>query len=204
MTKHEFIAQLRAKLSGLPEREVEERLSFYAEMIDDRMEDGSIEEEAVAGLGSVDAIVSQIVSDIPLLKIAGKAAKQRIKQTKKMKTWEIVLLCVGSPVWASLLIAAPAVAFALYVSLWAVIVSLWAAFGSLVGGAFAGIASGLALSMGANVPAGLALIGAGVVCAGLSIFVFFGCKAATRGVVVLAGKTVLTIKRLFIKKEGVA
>ena len=200
MTKHEFITQLRVKLSGLPEREVEERLDFYAEMIDDCIEDGRTEEEAVAQIGSVDEVASQIVADIPLLAIA----KKKIKPARRLKTWEIVLLAVGSPVWVPLLIAAPAVAFALYVSLWAVIVSLWAAFGSLVGGAFAGIASGLALSMGAHVPAGLALIGAGVVCAGLSIFVFFGCKAATRGVVVLAGKTVLTIKRLFIKKEGVA
>ena len=200
MTKHEFITQLRVKLSGLPEREVEERLDFYAEMIDDCIEDGRTEEEAVAQIGSVDEVASQIVADIPLLAIA----KKKIKPARRLKTWEIVLLAVGSPVWVPLLLAAPAVAFALYVSLWAVIVSLWAAFGSLVGGAFAGIAGGLALSMGANVPAGLALIGAGVVCAGLSIFVFFGCKAATRGVVVLAGKTVLTIKRLFIKKEGVA
>jgi uncharacterized membrane protein len=200
MTKHEFITQLRVKLSGLPEREVEERLDFYAEMIDDCIEDGRTEEEAVAQIGSVDEVASQIVADIPLLAIA----KKKIKPARRLKTWEIVLLAVGSPVWVPLLIAAPAVAFALYVSLWAVIVSLWAAFGSLVGGAFAGIAGGLALSMGANVPTGLALVSAGIVCAGLSIFVFFGCKAATRGVVVLAGKTVLTIKRLFIKKEGVA
>jgi uncharacterized membrane protein len=198
MTKHEFITQLRAKLSGLPEREVEERLDFYAEMIDDCIEDGRTEQEAVAELGSVDEVVSQIVADIPLFAIA----KKKIKPARRLKTWEIVLLCVGSPVWFPILIAAPAVAFALYVSLWSVIVSLWAAFGSLVGGAFAGIASGFALSMGANVPAGLALIGAGIVCAGLSIFMFFGCKAATRGIVMLASKTALSIKRLFIKKEG--
>jgi uncharacterized membrane protein len=198
MTKHEFITQLRAKLSDLPEREVEERLNFYVEMIDDRIEDGRTEQEAVAELGSVDEVVSQIVADIPLFAIA----KKKIKPARRLKTWEIVLLCVGSPVWVPLLIAAPAVAFALYVSLWSVIVSLWAVFGSLVGGAFAGIASGLAFSIGANVPTGLALISAGIVCAGLSIFTFFGCKAATRGIVMLASKTALSIKRLFIKKEG--
>jgi uncharacterized membrane protein len=198
MTKHEFITQLRAKLSDLPEREVEERLSFYVEMIDDRIEDGRTEQEAVAELGSVDEVVSQIVADIPLFAIA----KKKIKPARRLKTWEIVLLCVGSPVWFPILIAAPAVAFALYVSLWSVIVSLWAVFGSLVGGAFAGIASGLAFSIGANVPTGLALISAGIVCAGLSIFMFFGCKAATRGIVMLASKTALSIKRLFIKKEG--
>ena len=47
MTKHEFITQLRDRLSELPEREVEERLSFYVEMIDDRIEDGRTEQEAV-------------------------------------------------------------------------------------------------------------------------------------------------------------
>ena len=47
MNKLEFIAELRDRLSGLPQGEVEERLSFYSEMIDDRMEDGVSEKEAV-------------------------------------------------------------------------------------------------------------------------------------------------------------
>ena len=200
MTKHEFITQLRDRLSELPEREVEERLSFYVEMIDDRIEDGRTEQEAVADLGPLDEVVAQIVADIPLLQIA----KKRIKPTRRLKAWEIVLLAVGSPVWASLLIAALAVLIALYASFWAIIVSLWAAFGSLVGSALGGVISGLALSVGANLPAGMALIGAGIVCAGLSVLLFFACKAATKGLVVLASKTVLAVKRCLIKKEGVA
>ncbi len=40
MTKQEFIAELRKGLSGLPKKELEERLTFYSEMIDDRMEEG--------------------------------------------------------------------------------------------------------------------------------------------------------------------
>lgn len=200
MTKHEFITQLRDRLSELPEREVEERLSFYVEMIDDRIEDGRTEQEAVADLGSLDEVVAQIVADIPLLQIA----KKRIKPTRRLKAWEIVLLAVGSPVWASLLIAALAMLIALYASFWAIIVSLWAAFGSLAGCALGGVVSGFALSMGANVPAGLALIGAGAVCAGLSVLLFFACKAATKGLVVLASKTVLAVKRCLIKKESVA
>ncbi len=200
MTKHEFITQLRDRLSELPEREVEERLSFYVEMIDDRIEDGRTEQEAVADLGPLDEIAAQIVADIPLLQIA----KKRITPTRRLKVWEIVLLAVGSPVWASLLIAALAVLIALYASFWAIIVSLWAAFGSLAGCALGGVVSGFALSMGANLPAGMALIGAGIVCAGLSVLLFFACKAATKGLVVLASKTVLAVKRCLIKKEGVA
>ena len=154
----------------------------------------------MADLGPLDEIAAQIVADIPLLQIA----KKRIKPTRRLKAWEIVLLAVGSPVWASLLIAALAVLIALYASFWAIIVSLWAAFGSLAGCALGGVISGLALSVGANLPAGMALISAGAVCAGLSVLLFFACKAATKGLVVLAGKTVLAVKRCLIKKEGVA
>ena len=46
MTKKAFLSELRAALSALPEQEQNERLRFYAEMIDDRMEDGMTEEEA--------------------------------------------------------------------------------------------------------------------------------------------------------------
>lgn len=38
MTKLQFLMALHEKLSGLPREE--ERLSFYSEMIEDRMEEG--------------------------------------------------------------------------------------------------------------------------------------------------------------------
>ena len=47
MTKNAFLSELRAALSALPEQEQNERLRFYAEMIDDRMEDGMTEEEMI-------------------------------------------------------------------------------------------------------------------------------------------------------------
>ena len=60
MTKQEFLSRLREGLSGLPEDDIAERLTFYGEMIDDRIEDGLSEEEAVAEVGSVDDIAAQI------------------------------------------------------------------------------------------------------------------------------------------------
>ena len=48
MRKEEFLSQLESGLYGLPQADIDERLSFYAEMIDDRMEEGLGEEEAVA------------------------------------------------------------------------------------------------------------------------------------------------------------
>ena len=59
MTKNEFISRLRTRLSGLPKDEIEERLAFYSETIDDRIEDGLTQEEAVADLGDVDDIAAQ-------------------------------------------------------------------------------------------------------------------------------------------------
>ena len=46
MSKQEFLEQLRRGRSGLPREDIEERLTFYSEMLEDRMEEGLSEEEA--------------------------------------------------------------------------------------------------------------------------------------------------------------
>ena len=97
MNKQEFLDGLRKGLSGLPQADIEERLTFYGEMLDDRIEEGLSEEEAVAAAGSVNEIVRQTVADIPLAKIA----KERIKPKRRLKAWETVLLALGSPIWLS-------------------------------------------------------------------------------------------------------
>ncbi|MBO7336520.1 MAG: hypothetical protein J6U42_06240 [Lachnospiraceae bacterium] len=66
MTKKEFLNELGIGLRGLPASDISERQSFYSEMIDDRIEDGLSEEEAVAQIGPVDKIVSQILMETPL------------------------------------------------------------------------------------------------------------------------------------------
>lgn len=197
MHKQEFLAQLRKSLTGLPQEDIEERLAFYSEMIEDRMEDGLSEEEAVSAVGTVDDIVAQVVADIPLSRIA----KERMKSKRRLKAWEIVLLVLGSPIWLSLLIAAIAVVLSIYVSLWSVIVSLWAVFGSLAACAFAGILAGIIFACTGNVFSGIAMLSGGLVCSGLSIFIFYGCKAATAGILILTKKLALWIKSCFIKKE---
>lgn len=50
MNKQEFLDRLKVSLSELPPEELEERLNFYREIIDDRMEEGLSEEQAVAQL----------------------------------------------------------------------------------------------------------------------------------------------------------
>ena len=197
MNKKDFLEQLRNGLRGLPEQDVKERLSFYSELIDDSMEEGLSESEAVSQIGTVEEIIAQVLTDTPLTKIL----KERVKPKRQMKAWEIVLLILGSPIWLSLLIAAFAVILALYIVLWSVIIALWAIWASLVGCGLGGIISAIVFITQGYLPSGFAMLGAGFVCAGLSVFVFFGCKAATRGILLLTKKIAVGIKNYFIKKE---
>ena len=198
MNKREFLDNLKSKLSGLPKQDVEERLEFYSEMIDDRIEEGLSEEEATAEIGSVDAIASQIIADTPLAKIV----KEKSKSKRKLRAWEIVLLVLGSPIWLSLAVAAFVVIIAFYAVLWSLIASVWAIFGAFVGCALGGVASGVCFIVFGHVVTGIAMIGASLVCAGLSIFLFFGCRMATKAMVWLTKIIALGIKKCFVGKEG--
>lgn len=196
MRKQEFLDALMRSLSGLPKQDIEERISFYGEMIDDRMEEGCKEEQAVAQIGSVDEVVAQILAEVPLIKIA----KERMKPKKRLRAWEIVLLAVGSPIWLSLGVAAFAVILALYAVAWSVIVSLWAVFASVVGCAFGGAVAGILFAIGKG-PVGIALLGAAAFCAGLAILSWFGCRAATKGILHLTGMLILGMKKRLTRKE---
>lgn len=198
MNKSEFLGALRKGLHGLPQDDIEERLAFYGEMIDDRTEEGLSEEEAVSAVGDVNEIVAQTVADTPLAKIA----KERIRPKRRLKAWEIVLIALGSPIWLSLAIAAAAVIFAVYVSLWAVIVSLWAVFVSLAVCAVVSVPTCIFFIAGGSGAQGLVTLSAGLVCAGSSILMFYGCKEVTKGILILTKKFAVCIKNCFIKKEA--
>ena len=196
MLKAEFINTLQRKLSGLPEEEISDRLGFYEEMIDDRMEEGLSEEEAVASIGTTDEIVSQIVSEVPLVKIA----RERITPKRKIKTWEIVLLALGAPLWLPLLISAFAVVLSVYITVWAAIVTLWSMFGAFVGCALGGIVSGVALLASSNVSEGIMLLGGGIALVGASVLWIYVCKYSTKGILALTKRVALGIKKSFVGK----
>lgn len=196
MNKQEFLSRLWNGLDSLPNQEREERFNFYSEMIDDRIEEGLAEEDAVAAVGSVDEITAQILSEA-----SPEKPKKEKKLKKKHSATKITLIIAGSPLWFPLLIAAFAVIFSLYVSLWAIIVSIWSVFGALVGSGFGGIVGGILLIFTGNPLSGIAMIAAGLVLAGLSVFSFFGCLEATKGSAWLTKKIAILIKNFFTKKE---
>ena len=194
MNKEEFLKELRERLSGLPESELDERISFYREMIDDRMADGQSEEEAVAGIGTVVAVVDQIMSEIPLGRLVG----EKVKRRKAMSGWTIMLLVLGSPLWLPLLVAAAAILLSIFVVFWAAVVSLWAADLSLAAAAAGCFICVFSFIKSGNIPGAGAAGGTGLVCSGLAILMFHACVLITKAVVRLMGKTLLAIKTSFV------
>lgn len=196
MNKAEFIDNLRAKLSGLPESEIEERLAFYSEMIDDRVEDGRTEEQAVDEIGSIDEIATQTLADTSLLKLA----KEKFLPKRKLEPWEIILIVLSAPIWFSILISLFAVVISIYASLWAGIISLWAAEVSLIACAGSAIFISLGLAIGGNFFGCLAILGTALILAGLSILMFYGCKFATKAITFITTQVPLLIKKCFVNK----
>ena len=198
MNKAEFLNELRTKLNGLPQNDIEERVSFYTEMIDDRVEDGMSEEEAIEQIGPVDKVVETIVSKIPLSKIV----KAKVKPQKKMPVWAIVLLVLGFPVWFPILISLVSVIFSVYLTLWIIVITLYAVDLSLAVASIASIASAFVAFIGGEPLVGLASIGSFMVCGALSVLMFFGCGYVVKGVVFVTRKMLLGIKSWFIGKEN--
>ena len=206
MNKQEFIKKLKEMLSDLPEKEINDRIDFYSEMIDDRIEDGLTEEQAIKDIGTVEDVAKQIIDEIPLFKIIKhKLKKSKAKNTtakRKRSWWEITLIAVGSPIWFSLLISFFAVIFSLYVSLWAVIISLFAVDLSL-------LLSGLVIIPGVlfifteSLSVGLLIIAGGIMCMGLSILFFYVCKYTAKFGIFITKKIPRLIKGLFIRKEQI-
>lgn len=194
MYKQAFLAELEARLSGLPQEDITERLTFYSEMIDDRMEEGLLEEEAVAGIGAVDDIVSQIVAETPLARIV----KEKVTPKRALQAWEIVLLALGSPLWIAIAATAAVGILTVYGVLWVFIACLWVAEATFAVCSLAGIVSAVVSS---GIIVRMAMLGAGAFFAGLTILWFFPCRRASQSILRLTKKMALVIKSVFIGKE---
>ena len=186
MTKNQFLQSLQERLSALPREEREERLNFYSEMIDDRMEEGLSEEEAVSAVGSADEIAGQIIEEY--------TPEKKKAPEKEHNAGKTALIIAGSPVWFPILLALAAVSFSVWISLWAI-------FGAVCGGAVGGLVGSVLIIVGGNVSSGLFLLGCGLTCGGLAVFLFFGLREITKGVFWLTKKLFAWCRACFSKKE---
>ncbi|MEM1484375.1 DUF1700 domain-containing protein [Oscillospiraceae bacterium PP1C4] len=196
MNKFEFILMLESKLKALPQSEIDKSISYFSEIIDDRVEDGMNEEEAVASLENVDDIVEKIMLDISLPVLM----KARIKENGSLSPLNIVLLVLGFPIWFPLLMAAFAVSLAFYVSVWAIIISLYAVILSLVIAGIVGLVS-FPVCILRDIPSGVFALGCSLLSTGIAILLFHPIAALSKLLIRLTEWALRKIKILFIRKE---
>ncbi len=164
MTKSEFLAKLKSGLSGFSQDEIQKTLAYYTELIDDHMEDGATEEEAVAAIGSLEDLLFELRSE--------KKEVPIVKAKKKVSVTAVILILLGFPLWFPLLVTFFSVFLTLYIVLWTVILVLYVGVLSCLIGGIAGL-----VLAAINFPLlqwgeGFFLLGCSILAFGLTILLF--------------------------------
>ena len=199
MTRTEFLDELKNLIKDYPAEETEKSIEYYSEMIDDRIEDGMSEEEAVKSLGDVKDIAKEIEIEMPMKTIFKKKVKE--KKEENIPVWVILLLIIGFPVWAPLLLGLGITAFSLYIALWSIVLAFWAVDAALFLAVIAGLlAIGITMIKGSMLSA-MIYFGITLILIGLALFGLIGCFYASKGLAALFAAIFRSIKKKLISKN---
>ena len=201
MKRIEFLNQLKARLWVLPEADIQCSLDYYSEMIDDRMEDGLTEEEAVAAIGNLDEIVKQILNETPRPPQVVESSQNQNKVKNKIAPWMVVLLVLGAPLWIPLVAGVGSSVLGVYVSLWSVVIALYATAFALAVCAIGLLVAAFSLLWIHHYGEGAVLVGGALICAGSAILVFLLSNLAAKGLVALTKLIWNGVTGIFRRKE---
>ena len=210
MTKEQFLRELQNRLSFLPSTEVAPFISYYREMIEDRMEEGMSEADAVAGLGDIGRIVEVIQYEMPVTSLVVSSVREKTSEAKakaesRWPAWGkglvIALLIIGSPIWVSLLVAGLGLLVGLLAAKLAIIVAVAAVVLAMAVGSVAALVIGC-VNLFSQPAAGIALIGAGLLGVGLTILAYLLAVIIIKGIIQLIKLLFHWLKGLFVKKEA--
>lgn len=201
MNKAEFLHALDQRLTSLAESDRKRSVNYFAEIIDDRVEEGMGEEEAVAGLESIDDIVERILAEKEDAET--EQAVQVQPKSRRFPLWlTILLLVLGSPVWVPLFLTVISVAATFYICLWIALSCVYLAAVSLVIGGIAGFLVVVPTAVSYGVPSAVFLAGSAFGCIGLGILLFFPATWFAKWVVKLTTWCVLKLGEMFTAKGG--
>ena len=189
MTRNQFLEGLRQELKGLPRQEIEQTIHYYSEIIADRMEEGTTEEQAVAKMEPMHVVARRVLSDFK-----GGAAPRR-----KLSGFLIAMLILGFPLWFPLLITGAALMVVALTLVWVLVLTLWAVCLGLFSGGMAAIITLFMSSFQSSLPF-VAQVGLGMAAMGLSIFLFYGAKGAIPLAMGATVSMVSWIKRGFVRR----
>jgi uncharacterized membrane protein len=200
MKKSEFLKELRLRLSDLPSSDIKHSVDYYSEMIDDRIEDGLSEEEAVRKIGTPAKAAEEILTTLPITTLM----RARIKRGSGHSVFLIILVILGSPIWISLLAVGAAIIISLLAALFSVFVVFWAAEIAIAASAAGTLIGAPILLIGhGNFAGALFSLGAALLLGGLAILFFFPVVWITKGIFLLFKLTFRFIKFCLIRKEAI-
>ena len=197
MNKQEYLESISSRISAMPADDVNRFMDYYSEMIDDRVEDGLSEEEAVADMVSPDAAVEQILEEMPLTKLV----KEKIKPKHELKAWEVVLIVLGSPVWIPLLMTAAVLLLTLWIVAFALLISFYAVVLSFVAAGIGGLICIIPLFIANSPYTAVLMLGAALIGIGIAILFVVSVKPVTVGIFRVCKASVNGIKRMFVKEK---
>lgn len=189
MTRKQFLDGLKQELRGLPQREIEQTLHYYTEIIADRVEEGMTEEEAVAKMEPMHVIARRVAADFK-----GTAAPRA-----KMSGFMIAMIILGFPLWFPLLVTGAALMVVMLTLAWVLVLVLWAVCLALFSGGMAAIITLFIGGYHFGVPV-VGQIGLGMAAMGLSIFLFYGAKGAIPLATGATLRLVSRIKKGFVRR----
>ena len=194
MSKAEFLRALRANLGQMPPEELAKQLAYYEELIDDMLEDGMSEQDAMAKLGDPAAVAQELLTQLPLATLVKTGVRPKGGWTVPL----ILLMILGAPCWLPIVISIGAVLLSLLIVLWVLVLVY----------AVVVLALGLsAIAILAAVPFGLVSVspwlafGASLICGGLCVLGALAVPPICRGAAKLCASLFRGIKSLFIRKE---
>lgn len=156
MNKETFLTRLTKALAKMDPTERDRTVQYYREILEDRIEEGLPEEDAVAGMEPVEEIATRLLTE--------NVPSSNKKQPRR-RTW---LLIAASP----MLLVAGIIILSLFIAAWSVILSLFAVTAALAVCLIAGIGClFLLLTTGYPLTA-LFLLGAGLFCGAIGIALF--------------------------------
>ncbi len=200
MTKVEFLDKLKALINEYPPEETSKSVEYYEEMINDRMEEGMTEAEAIASLGNVEEIAEQIKCELPLTTLVKYKAKEKTKG-KKMPVWAIVLIVLGSPIWLSLAVSVLALIISFYATIWSIDISFWAVDFSFVMVAIASLFAMAVMITEGSIISAVIYLGMALVFAALSILFFIGSLYLSKGIVMGTALIFKQIKKSIVGED---
>jgi uncharacterized membrane protein len=193
VNREEFSEELKKKIAGLPPEEIEGRVSFYNEIIDDHMEEGMSEEDAVAALGSVDSIAEKIMAELPITQLIGG----QVNPGRKNSAGRTVFLICMFPVWIILF----ALVIALYAVIWALVIALYCVVIAFATVALTGIPGSVYMLVQGRKSEAALVLAIAIFMAGLTVVLVIASIAATKGAARLTKRVGIGYKSIFVRKK---